>query len=74
VTAKVQRLDDHILDAEYILTTEAGAWFAHNHEHTHVFAIGQETHAHRHDHRRRSKRGDYDHHPIAATRPTGGGS
>lgn len=66
---KVQRLDDHVLDAD-VLTNEVGAWFAHEHEHEHpdkslssIIHVPQR-HKHRHDHRRRSTRGDYDHHAI----------
>jgi ABC-type Zn2+ transport system substrate-binding protein/surface adhesin len=66
MTAKVERLPDHILDAD-VLTNEVGAWFAHEHEHEHEQLRAHEvagSHRHRHDHRRRSHRGDYDHHPL----------
>jgi hypothetical protein len=74
MTAKVPRLDEHVLDATEIVTNEAGVWFAHDHQHAHPHPAGESVHggehAHRHDHRRHSARGDYDHHPI--NQPGGG--
>ena len=61
----VQRLPDHILDAD-VLQTDSGTWFAHAHSHAHPDPSSSLAawHRHRHDHRRRSPRGDYDHHVI----------
>jgi hypothetical protein len=68
MTARLERLPDHILDAE-VVQLESGTWFAHDHQHEHEIdhGVGGATHLwhkHRHDHRRRSHRGDYDHHPL----------